>query len=368
MTLVIFIDGIGQDAAHDAGLDTLFDSARSLRTGIGYTVNIITEVFAGLGPDAAGFFNKWGLAPDRAPLGRHPRLARWLDPLERFPAADLWVRRKLRQRGVDTARIPWRMCPYFGKIGTDVAHGPNTPRSIFADAPVFLAHPHGLPGRDHDATVIEQARQALRDKRDVVLFLTYLDGLGHDFGPDSSQYRRRASWYRDQIAGLIDVGQEADPGSAVVLFSDHSMTPVTQHCRPPRFPRDVLAFVDATMIRLWAARGGDERCAEAAQALAATGSGQLLSEADRRAFGVTDPRWGDHIFVLDPGGLFVPDYFTGIHRPADSTARGMHGYHPDHEETAGIFYTLGTPAAPATKVLDPAGAHDEIKLALGGLR
>jgi hypothetical protein len=369
MNVVIFIDGIGESTSRAAGLDGLFDDVRSLRTGIGYTVNIITEVFAGLLPDDAGFFNKWGIAPEVAPLSGRPWARTLLTPLEAIPMADLAVRRVLRRLGKDTARIPWRMCGTFGKIGSDVAFGPNTPRSVFALPGVALAHPRGLSGIDHDAEVADMAEASILQGRDTIVFFTYLDGIGHDSGPDSELYLERAVWYKQRIAQLIHAARTTDSDPRVILVSDHSMLPVTFHVKPPRFNRNVIGFVDATMVRLWAS---DETADAAslnavslmASELAASGDGVLLTDADRQRFGVARRDWGDAIFVLNPGGLYVPDYFTGIHRSATTTALGMHGYYPDLHETRGIYLTLGIDKLQGSDPVTPLEAYMNIRALL----
>lgn len=349
MNIVVFIDGLGFESAKAIGFDTLFDHARPLRPGIGYTVNITTELFAGRRPDDAGFFNKWGVAPDRAPLRRWSRA---LAVLDRWPSADLALRRLLRHRGVDTARVPWQHCATFGKIGHDVLFGPNRP--AFLDD-VVLAHPRGLAGPDHDPAVLAAAEQAVGAGRDVLVYLTFLDGVGHDTGPDHAAYQERARWYRDRIARLMD-----HPDARIIVVSDHSMSPVTRNVRPPDGVFRSVAFVDSVMIRAWGPDAG-----RVVAPLVDAGDGAVLGPADRDRFGVRSPEWGDVIFLLEPGGLFVPDYFTGIYRPADQPALGMHGYHPDRQDTWGLYFSAGMPA-PGLDPVSTLEANAAIAGLLGG--
>lgn len=362
MNVIVFIDGLGYESAAAIGLDRLFADARPLRPGIGYTVNITTEIFAGLTPDAAGFFNKWGVCPERAPLRRFPAATKVLGALDRWPAADLAVRKALRRRGMDTARIPWRHCATFGKIGTDVLHGPNTPRSVIGSRDVALAHPHGMPGPDDDPAVIDLAHEAVDAGRDVILYLTYLDGLGHDFGPESREYLDRAEYYRDALEELLNAATRIDPDARVVVISDHSMSPVERQVTPPAQVARTRCFIDSVIVRAWGAAA-----VNSLQPLLDAGHGRLVSPEDRARFGVRNRAWGDAILLLEPGGLFVPDYFTGIYRPADAPARGMHGYHPDREETWGLFFAHGLPASGSTeKPLPATGAHSILTTMLDG--
>lgn len=358
MNIVVFVDGLGLESARAIGFDTLFDHTSPLRPGIGYTVNITTELFAGRQPDDAGFFNKWGRAPERSPLRGWPGGRRALALLDVWPPADLAVRGVLRRRGADTARIPWRHCATFGKIGHDVLFGPNRP--AFLDGGLVLAHPRGLPGPDHDEAVFAQAAKAVADGHDVLVYLTYLDGIGHDTGPADAAYVDRARWYRDTIGRLMERATRGGRDARIIVVSDHSMSPVTRHVRPPAAAFRQVAFVDSVMIRAWG------RDADAVVApLVDAGEGTVLTDADRRRFGVTRPDWGDVIFLLEPGGLFVPDYFTGIYRPANRPALGMHGYHPDHPRTWGIFFSAGV-RPPAGDPVSTVAAHAAIAGLLGG--
>lgn len=358
MSIVVFIDGLGFESAMAIGFDTFFDHARPLRPGIGYTVNITTELFAGRRPDDAGFFNKWGRAPQRSPLRHWHGAGRVLAVLDRWPTADLAVRGALRRRGVDTARVPWRHCTTFGKIGHDVLFGPNRP--AFLDGGVFLAHPRGLAGPDHDPGVLASAERAIDAGLDVLTYLTYLDGIGHDTGPADVAYLERACWYRDAIGRLMDRAAKRGGDARIIVVSDHSMSPVTRHVRPPDAVFRRVAFVDSVMIRAW---GRD--AADVVGPLVDAGKGAVLDQADRDRFGVGRPDWGDVIFLLEPGGLFVPDYFTGIYRPADQPALGMHGYHPDRDDTWGLFLSAGV-RAPAGDPVDTMAAHAAIAALLGG--
>jgi hypothetical protein len=46
-------------------------------------------------------------------------------------------------------------------------------------------------------------------------------------------------------------------------------------------------------------------------------------------------KWGDLMFLADPGYRIFPDYFA----PVKFNTKGMHGYWPEYEESKGIFIT-----------------------------
>ena len=100
---------------------------------------------------------------------------------------------------------------------------------------------------------------------------------------------------------------------------------------PFRRGRDYLAFYDSTMARFWwrdaAARD------RIRQALAAEPRGRWLSREQMAREGVAfaDARFGDDVFLLEPGALMVPSFMGG------APVAAMHGYDPAHPDMAGIL-------------------------------
>ena len=123
------------------------------------------------------------------------------------------------------------------------------------------------------------------------------------------------------------------------LCSDHGMVDVRATvdvmarvaALPFRRGRDYLAFYDSTMARFWwrdaAARD------RIRQALAAEPRGRWLSREQMAREGVAfaDARFGDDVFLLEPGALMVPSFMGG------APVAAMHGYDPAHPDMAGIL-------------------------------
>jgi hypothetical protein len=100
---------------------------------------------------------------------------------------------------------------------------------------------------------------------------------------------------------------------------------------PFRRGRDYLAFFDSTMARFW---WHDPRARDAiTAALAAEPRGRWLSQAELAREGVAfaDARYGDDVFLLEPGALLVPSFM------GRSPLAAMHGYDPAHPDMAGIL-------------------------------
>lgn len=366
--LIVFVDALGYESARAAGLLALFEEARPLRPGFGYSVNIHVELFAGLQPDAAGFFNMWGIAPDRSPV----RDMRWVVPVARaagrIPGVDARIRRTFAAHGRQTGRIPWQLLPKLGKITRKYLNGPLTPPSIFALPHVRAAHPNCAPGVDRDRAVVDEAEAALRAGERVVVFFQFLDTIGHASGTRSSAWLERLESYCGLIHQLIATARAVDPEGDMYLVSDHAMTGIDTICPAPavrlcRTGAGQLLFVDSAIVRVWGGSADDPLV----QHLAARTDGQIVSEADRERFGVKDRRWGDWIFVLHPGGIFHPDFFVGVYRGAHMIAKAMHGYHPDHESVWGVFAHSGptrSAAAAGPEPISTLEAHREFRTGL----
>ena len=66
--LVIFIDGFPYELIEKMDSFNRFSYRCALTPGIGYSINIHAEIFAGLSPDQIGFFNTWSFDPTNSPF------------------------------------------------------------------------------------------------------------------------------------------------------------------------------------------------------------------------------------------------------------------------------------------------------------
>ena len=94
--------------------------------------------------------------------------------------------------------------------------------------------------------------------------------------------------------------------------------------------------------------------------------GRILSDDELRELGVLFPdrRYGEVVFLLEPGWLFSNSDFNGNGwRPA-----GMHGYHPDDSYSDGVCLSTHKPEVELRTIADayrcmreavPAGATME---------
>jgi len=157
------------------------------------------------------------------------------------------------------------------------------------------------------------------------------DAVGHRRGPESPAMAAKLAVVDGQVRALWEAHERLGRG-IFLLFSDHGMASVTE--RPWFDPRGILGepghgsyacFSDSTMLRFWIFR--DSLAGVVEEALAGITWGRMLSDEERRRFGVAAPAHGDLIVLANEGVIPRPSHVGGKH----PRARGMHGYHPDLE-------------------------------------
>ena len=199
----------------------------------------------------------------------------------------------------------------------------------------------GWNWRTPEATARAQALDELaRGGLDFLfLYSAVLDARLHHEGSHGAGVRASLAewsrWFDAAAAAAARAGREP----WLYLCSDHGMVDVRVTvdvmsrvgALPFRRGRDYVAFYDSTMARFW---WREPRARDAIRsALAAEPRGQWLSgeRLAREGVAFPDARFGEDVFLLEPGALLVPS-FMGRERLA-----AMHGYDPAHPDMAGIL-------------------------------
>lgn len=370
--LIVFVDGLGADVAAERGLFSDLPDHRAIVPGVGYSVNIQAELFAGTSPDQAGFFCHWQYAPAGSRFRRlRPLLEAWSAMVPSHGWVDVQAHRLLarglpaHRLGVDTLRIPFRELPWLGRAGE--YHTVTGDCDLFRAAHLVSWAKTGQPAGRRDPVVFEAALDLLRRRvdRPVVTTLVDLDAIGHDPGPGSPAFEAATRVLDARVRALVSALDAYAPGAPVVVLSDHGQSPVTGAVdlaaegglprilgrpRPDRW----TWFVDSTIARVWSP---DVARLEAARAYLGPRA-HVLSEAERRRFGVIDPRFGDVIAIAPEGTVFRPSHFAGRAMP-----RGMHGYHPDARSQWAAWASRGIEPPPPSAPLAPIEAHQALRSA-----
>lgn len=342
-----------------------------------------SEILSGLTGAETGFFTAIGYDPDNSSY-RNARGLALLHALERTAIPLLrcfgdafasrahgrlrgYVNRYFRSHGfaMTTHMIPFRLLEYFALTEDLVDHRePNVfPRPSILDQLTQAGR-----GYDYDSfTAVngrfpyksdEERLEAVPPKagsNDADLFLIYVsapDTYGHKYGPDSEGLRSALREMDRAIERVVSKIERQSAGNRYLFVGDHGMVAVTKkidvekellaHFRRNhlKIGRDVVYFLDSTLARVWALND----CAIEAVSGALASSeiirenGTMLDATTAKRLHVPwgDRRYGDHIWLADPGVMISPDFFHRI-----STEEGMHGYDPTIPESQGTCIYWG---------------------------
>jgi hypothetical protein len=331
----------------------------------------------------------FGFEPDAAFLaGLHPDQANggaqfWCDPktitfpftracpalLDRMPCfaekvlrrlITLWARRQCPSPQLSTARIPFELLHHFtpsARVGLDqpgFSPRPTVFDLLRASAKRWLYH--GVPARGLTMSfALRRAEAALFPPIEFAYFhVGDLDRVGHTCGPDSPERFNAMLCVDEGLKRLHTLATRRFEQVHFVVFGDHGMATVTCHLNvqamlrplPCRLGPDYLMFLDSTMARFWFF---DERArAHVWEALGGLGGGHWISQEEKGRYHLNykHNRFGDEIFLVDPGVLILPNFYQG-----DQPVCGMHGYAPETPEQQSALM-LHSPRIREPRLLD----------------
>ncbi len=347
-------------------LDDVLPYRRPLRTVLGFSSGAIPTILTGVSPVEHGHWNLFYYDPQGSPF-------KWVNHLTWIPERLLdnrVGRRAFKEIGkrllglgplFDCAVKP-HFLPFFNWVEKKNIYGRG---GITGAKSIFdrLAD-RGVPYRVYtyheatDAQILKQAETDI-DRGEAAFFFVYLSEMDmflHMHCKEPQAIDARLRWYDSAIRKLLAAARRRDPNATFAVTSDHGMTPVQKQYdllaefeqTDLRMPDDYLAVYDSTMSRYWFFT---ERARDVAmKILNSTGCGHVLSEDELRHFGVffEDHRYGEAIFLLDPGWLFARSDFNGTAWfPA-----GMHGYHPEDRYSDAIFLSKQQPTVEVETIRD----------------
>jgi len=198
-----------------------------------------------------------------------------------------------------------------------------------------------------DAEAFKRGLHLNREARLVFIHFVNIDIVGHWVGPYAGGIRKWLLEVDRRVMRIVEEHRKTSD-TDVFIFSDHGMAEVGElvdvlkHLRRTGLKevRDFVPFLDSTIARIWVSTPKAENQIRAS--LIGLKGGRLLSEPDFKHYQIpADRKYGDIIWLADPGNLILPNYYQG-----SNPVRGMHGYAP---ETEG----LRTPFIIRSKAVDP---------------
>ena len=338
------LDGLGASYIRDRSfLPELAATRVTMETILGFSSAAIPTIISGLMPVEHDHWNAFYRADGRSPFAWTRWLA-WVPRLRGF-------HRRFRKVVEGACRytsgfsgyfnlydVPLKYLQYFEYNERRNAFAPgglNQGRSIWDDI-ADAGLPFYLPlHSDSDERALDGALSVIRQGRASFLFmhLAGMDSFLHRYCEDEAAISQRLLWYEERLRRLLNAGRELGLPVHLYAFSDHGMVPTRRtedlmrlvHSLGLRVPEDYLPFYDSTMARFWC---NTERARDSLTVLLeGLNFGRILPDEEMASLGALFPdrRFGDLIFLAEPGVIIAPSYM-GRNGP-----RGMHGFHPNHE-------------------------------------
>lgn len=354
LALFVFIDALGWEifSRHDF-LDGLWETAEPLETVLGYSCTCDPTILTGCMPHEHGHFSFF-LADEaeKSPL----RNLGWLNALPSKLVDRGRVRRWLSRavaakHGIDgyfqLYETPFDVLKYFDYSEKKDIYQPG---GILGGQPTIFdeLRSSGLPFTMSDWRRSEvdnfahmQDELSKGDAGFAYLYLAGLDGILHAEGTASERVGQHLRWYERELNKLLETARCQYSDVRLYVFSDHGMTDVTRHLDlikridelPLEFGKDYLAYYDSTMARFWFNRPESEELIR--DLLSNVEGGRELREQELKDYGVlfNDGRYGELIFLCDPGVLICPSFM------GKKPLVGMHGYDPHDQDSVASFAT-----------------------------
>lgn len=323
---------------------------------VGYSSGITTSLWTGTHPSTHGNWFYWGYnnggKSEKNPLfslfrvfpkGKLRILAKsafWYLLIKTGSATQAWF----------MPSLPDELLPYLSKYGSDF--NPNTFRSTVPSL-FDILRKNGVQYRWRESRSLRASQfRSIETKGNScfdVISIPNLDGIGHDFGPYSSEIEREMAKIDNFVRQIVERYLLTIEDLHVVLFSDHGMAEITERVdikgRIDRLhlkeAEHYLAFYDSTIARFWAFNGKAKDIL--LQALSKMPEGRILEPNELRREGVyfEDARYGQILFQMKNGAVIYPNYFVSVLPRWIKRGRGMHGYDGNERSNHGLFVYYG---------------------------
>lgn len=212
-----------------------------------------------------------------------------------------------------------------------------------------------LPLNGNDDDRLEKVLDAAKNKPSD-LYLIYIstpDSIGHQFGPNSVELKQALTRMDYSLSKFTNEFEHACPNTTYVYLGDHGMLPVESTFDVKReidillmgqnliAGKDYVYFLDSTMVRFWfnSQIARDILEVKLRSHVKFLSNGNFLDNhfLENESLPVNDSRYGDLIWLANPGVLVFPDFFH-----QSSPSKGMHGYNPKLPESQGTCIVYGT--------------------------
>lgn len=363
----VLIDALGWEIIKDRSfLTNELPFRQPLKTVLGYSCGAIPTILTGLMPAQTGRWNLFYYDPQGSPF----QWLHWFSFLPDRLLDNRYSRKVIKELGrrvmgmgpLFECGVSPRLLPRFNYVEKENIYAAG---GIAGSISIFdLLANRGIPHRIYsyhslsDAQILDHACVDIRSNnaRFFFVYLSEMDNFLHKRRDDDEAVAQRLVWYAQRLRELFAVALEQDPEATFTVISDHGMTLVRSHydlvgaidALGFKMPKQYMAVYDSTMARYWFF---DEAARRAIVAeLERTPCGRILTDAELSDLGIffPDRRYGELVFLFDPGWLFARSDFNG----GSWQPTGMHGYHPMDAHSDAIFLSNRRPAQSMHSIVD----------------
>jgi len=357
--LAIWLDGFRTDYLDEKKTPFIYKLSQKALTGeyqpLLAFVGIGASILTGVRPLKHGIWTEFCHDPVGSPFKwtrKVSKLSRLLDAItDKTGVLGQWTRAGLTLSAFDVSK---RMhgatyTPMAVKIPLHSLHFFNTSLShdllrenALATLTLFdFLHDNNIPfkvlseSEMRDSQIFKEAMRFDQNARLVFIQLGELDIVGHAKGPNSKEIHQSLRTIDTRVRRIVEEHHK-NFETDVIIFSDHGMVEVKKTVNilsqlqrsGLRGGRDFITFLDSTLARFWILR--PEAKQQISTELKAINGGSVLSDDDLKHHQIPiDRKYGDIIWLADPGTLILPNYYQGT-----KPAKGMHGYAPGPKELA----------------------------------
>lgn len=366
-TIFIIIDALRWDYMNEKDTPTLWNMsqegiyAQKLRPSFGFCER--SEMFTGTRPDVNGNFTAITYNPLASPYKKYKILFKLFSAIETIPATKKYIRYFLRHL---MPKFPWPV--YYIPLNLlsqlylpedQNSHiEPNAfvveslfdtlttnKRTFYYDSFTALTLKNG---DDNDR--VNLLLSHLKEKKDFyLLYLGNMDIVGHYKGPNSVERHTEMRKIDTKIKNIVKASKQYYDQINFVIIGDHGMVNVINQVdiwskiknmekkNKIKNGKDFVMFLDSTLARFWFKNKNTETEIKKLFEKNFSDYGKIITSEVAKTFHVPlDTRYGEFIWLANPGILIHPDYFhiTG-------TIKGMHGYDPSIDEQKGTAIVWG---------------------------
>lgn len=365
LTIAILIDALGWQLVQEHKF--LADIAKwryNLRTVLGFSSSAIPTILSGKPANRIGLWNSIYYSPQTSPF----RWLKWFGWIPDQLLENRYARFIIR-------KISHLVCGYTGYFSDfaipskflpnfDTCEKKNIyePGGIEGGSLIFdELITKGIPYRAYsykqlsDSEIFKQAtKDVTAGKHEFFfLYLCELDAFLHKYIGDREAVAQKVRWYEDKITELFAAASKRH-NVQLHVFSDHGMVPTQSNydlikdIKNLGFHegKDYVAMYDSTMARFWFKNSASEKAFRGLLKNLAVGKIIEKNELINEEVYFEDGRFGELIFLMNPGTLIVPSYMSFQSVP------GMHGFAPDHPQMEAAYLSTHAPAEPPWNIKD----------------